>query len=141
MRKQVFGFFTALILAVGIAAFVPHVRAQQTGDRAPAQNPQQGQQPGQQPSQQPAQPGQQPAQQPDQAGQQAPPPAAGQPQGAQVFTGQIVKVGDKFMLKDSSTGATYDVDHQEEVSKFEGRTVRVNGVLDPTAKIIHLQKQ
>jgi hypothetical protein len=49
-----------------------------------------------------------------------------------------MKQGNKFVLQDAS-GTTYDIDHQDEVSKFEGKRVRVHGTLDPSGKMIHLQ--
>src|SRR5437667_3801896 len=53
--------------------------------------------------------------------------------------GMIVKSGDKYVLQDSATGTTYDIDHQDEVSKHVGRKVQVTGTLDPNGKMIHLQ--
>ena len=83
-----------------------------------------------------------PAQTPSQAPDQAQPPssnngmpAAGSDTGAataadgQSFSGTVVKSGDKYMLKDDS-GKTYDIDHQSDVAKFEGKRVRVKGTLD-----------
>ena len=55
--------------------------------------------------------------------------------GAQTFTGTIVKQGDKYVLKDDA-GKTYDIDHQTDVAKFEGKRVRVQGTLDPSGKIM-----
>jgi hypothetical protein len=49
--------------------------------------------------------------------------------GTQTFSGTVVKQGDKYVLKDDS-GKTYDIDHQDEVKKFEGKRVRVQGTLD-----------
>jgi outer membrane biosynthesis protein TonB len=49
----------------------------------------------------------------------------------QSFSGTVVKSGDKYMLKDDS-GKTYDIDHQTDVAKFEGKRVRVKGTLDST---------
>ena len=49
----------------------------------------------------------------------------------QSFSGTVVKSGDKYMLKDDS-GKTYDIDHQTDVAKFEGKRVRVKGTLDAT---------
>ena len=91
-----------------------------------------------------AQAGQQQPPQPQQpqpsAGQQATPDAqTGQPHGLQTFTGMIVKSGDKYVLQDSATGTTYDIDHQDEVGKHVGRKVQVTGTLDPSGKMIHLQ--
>ena len=47
----------------------------------------------------------------------------------QTFLGTIQKQGDKYVLKEDS-GKTYDIDHQTEVAKFEGKRVRVQGTLD-----------
>ena len=66
---------------------------------------------------------------------QAPSSANGAATDSQVFSGTVVKSGDKFMLKDDS-GHTYDIDHQDEVKKFEGKRVRVQGTLDPTGNKI-----
>lgn len=55
--------------------------------------------------------------------------------GSQTFTGTVVKQGDKYVLKDD-TGKTYDIDHQTDVAKFEGKRVRVQGTLDPNGKIM-----
>ena len=49
--------------------------------------------------------------------------------GTQTFSGTVMKQGDKYVLKDDS-GHTYDIDHQDEVKKFEGKRVRVQGTLD-----------
>ena len=48
---------------------------------------------------------------------------------SQSFSGTVEKSGDKYVLKDDS-GKTYDIDHQSDVSKFEGKRVRVQGKLD-----------
>jgi outer membrane biosynthesis protein TonB len=50
---------------------------------------------------------------------------------SQSFSGTVVKSGDKYMLKDDA-GKTYDIDHQDEVKKFEGKRVKVQGTLDAT---------
>jgi outer membrane biosynthesis protein TonB len=47
----------------------------------------------------------------------------------QTFSGTVEKSGDKYVLKDDS-GKTYDIDHQTDVAKFEGKRVRVKGTLD-----------
>lgn len=54
---------------------------------------------------------------------------------SQVFSGTVEKSGDKYVLKDD-TGKTYDIDHQDDVKKFEGKRVRVQGKLDDTGKKI-----
>ena len=65
--------------------------------------------------------------------------AATDPSGGQMIVGTVVKNGDKYQLKDDTSGQTYDIDHQSEVSKFEGKRVRVRGTVDPATKTIHLQ--
>ena len=88
-----------------------------------------------------------------QAPDQAPPPSSRTPEsgaqqppsgssadsgaaaGSQTFSGTVVKQGDKYVLKDDS-GHTYDIDHQDEVKKFEGKRVRVQGTLDPATNKI-----
>lgn len=57
----------------------------------------------------------------------------------QSFTGTIVKSGDKYVFQDAASGNTYDIDHQDEVQKFEGKKVKVHGKLDATGKMIHVQ--
>jgi len=86
---------------------------------------------------------------PRQPADQAPAGQAGQPTSGtqaqpdsstgQSFTGTIVKQGDKFMLQDAASGTTYDIDHQDEVKKFEGKKVKVHGTLDSTGKKIPVQ--
>jgi hypothetical protein len=49
------------------------------------------------------------------------------------------KQGDKYMLQDAASGTTYDIDHQDEVKKFEGKKVKVHGTLDSTGKKILVQ--
>ena len=55
--------------------------------------------------------------------------------GTQTFSGTVVKQGDKYVLKDDS-GKVYDIDHQTDVAKFDGKRVRVQGTLDPKGKIL-----
>jgi len=71
------------------------------------------------------------AQPPDQS--QKPDSSAGMPTASdtQTFSGTVVKSGDKYMLKTDS-GKTYDIDHQDDVKKFDGKRVRVQGKLDDT---------
>jgi outer membrane biosynthesis protein TonB len=57
---------------------------------------------------------------------------------SQMFAGTVVKSGDKYVLKDDS-GKTYDIDHQDDVKKFEGKRVRVQGTLDATGTKIQVK--
>jgi len=118
-------FLSVLALVFGMVLLTAQLNAQQT---AP---PSQQQDPAQRPAQQ-----QQPGQTPDQSAQPAPDSQA--QSGTQVFTGTIVKSGDKYVFQDSS-GATYDIDAQQQVKQFEGKKVRVHGTLDPSTKMIHVQ--
>jgi cytoskeletal protein RodZ len=54
---------------------------------------------------------------------------------SQTFSGTVEKQGDKYVLRDD-TGKVYDIDHQDEVKKFDGKRVRVKGTLDETGKKI-----
>ena len=74
----------------------------------------------------------QPGQAPDQTQQSS--PADGHE-----FVGTIVKQGDKYMFQDASSNQMYDIDHQDEVKRFDGKKVRVRGTLDPQTKTIHVQ--
>jgi uncharacterized protein YdeI (BOF family) len=94
-------------------------------------------------TQQPDAQSQQPAQQapPDQAGQDNP-DAQAQPMqkaGVQTFNGTIVKSGNKYMFQDAASNNVYDIDHQDEVQKFEGKKVTVHGTLDASSKVIHIK--
>jgi uncharacterized protein YdeI (BOF family) len=90
---------------------------------------------------------QQPAQPPQGSATQTPdssrtPGAAQQAAPAsdsQTFTGTIVKSGDKYVLQDTASNTTYDIDHQDQLKQYEGKKVRVHGTLDPSGKMIHLQ--
>jgi len=53
----------------------------------------------------------------------------------QTFSGTVVKQDNKYMLKEDS-GKMYDIDHQSDVAKFEGKRVRVQGTLDANGKIL-----
>jgi hypothetical protein len=130
MKKQVqsLWYLGALVLLLSVA--IPlNAQTQQTQQPAP-----QTQQPPQQAQPEPAQQAQ-----PDQSGKQAPDAQSSQTAGAQSFTGTIVKSGAKWMFQDAASGNTYDIDHQDEVQKFEGKKVTVHGTLDANAKMIHIQ--
>ena len=57
---------------------------------------------------------------------------------SQVFSGTVEKSGDKYVLKTDS-GKTYDIDHQDDVKKFEGKRVRVPGKLDDSGTKIQVK--
>jgi cytoskeletal protein RodZ len=72
---------------------------------------------------------------PDSGAQQSGSADSGAASGTQTFSGTVAKQGDKYVLKDDS-GHTYDIDHQDEVKKFDGKRVRVQGTLDPSTNKI-----
>jgi Protein of unknown function (DUF5818) len=132
MKKQVqsLWYIGALVLFLSVAISL-NAQAPQTQQPEPQ-------------TQQPAQQAQ-PDRLPDQSGKQAPDaqaqssPTSSQTSGVQTFSGTIVKSGNKYVFQDAASGNTYDIDHQDEVQKFEGKRVTVHGTLDAAAKMIHLQ--
>ena len=72
---------------------------------------------------------------PESGAQQSGSADSGAAAGTQTFSGTVVRQGDKYVLKDDS-GKTYDIDHQDEVKKFDGKRVRVQGTLDASTNKI-----
>jgi hypothetical protein len=162
MKKQVqslwFVSAAAVVLSVGSlsaqsTAPTPDAQSQSTQTAAPEAQPTQEGRPSQTPEaqqgqtqqnqtpdtqSQPAPSQAQPSQSPDASGQGSSGSSA-QSAGAQSFSGTVVKAGDKYVLKDEASGNTYDIDHQDEVQKFDGKRVKVHGTLDASGKMIHLQ--
>lgn len=152
-RFQSFSFFLTLVVVLGLISWGGSLQAQQTPPQSQQPMPETQQPPQQQPPTQapdqstPSQEQTPSAQQPSsqspsgqtpsgQGGSQA---QSSDPSGTQTFTGTIVKQGDKYVLQDAASGTTYDIDHQDEVKKFEGKKVRVHGTLDSSGKMIHVQ--
>jgi cytoskeletal protein RodZ len=141
--KKKFQLFSPLFgaaLLAGALSWGTSLYAQDTSQAQP-------QQPQSQPSQAPDSSGQAmpsqsaPTQSPNQTApaQQSPDAQAQSSTGVQTFTGTIIKSGDKYVLQDAASGTTYDLDHQDELAKFEGKRVRVHGTVDATGKMIHVQ--
>lgn len=64
---------------------------------------------------------------------------SGQPASkALVFSGTIIKSGSDFLLKDAS-GKVYILDAPEKAEPFEGKSVKVTGILDADAKLLHVE--
>ena len=153
-RLHTFSFLVTLAVLLGMISWGGLLNAQQTSpdtQQAPqAQQPADSQpadqtpprqspdQPGQQTPDQ-SSPGQTPHQPSSQAGQAPEAQSQTDQSGAQTFTGTVVKQGDKYVLQDAATGTTYDIDHQDEVKKFDGKKVKVHGTLDASGKMIHVQ--
>jgi Protein of unknown function (DUF5818) len=109
----------------------------------------------QEPQQEPSQPRQAPTPEPSPETQPAPnpspspsahpvkpasPPAASeQAPAAQTFTGLVSKESDSFVLKVSET-ASYKLDNSSDVQQYEGKRVRVTGILDSSINLIHVDK-
>ena len=152
MRKRTESLSFVAILAVVMAILSWGSLLHAQNHQAPQQPPQ-TQQPQQPPdSQAPPAQSQQPdsqepparsQQQPDQQTPNQTQPSQDQAQpdanGSKEFVGTVVKQGSKYVFQEAATGTTYDIDHQDEVKKFEGKKVRVHGTLDPATKMIHVQ--
>jgi hypothetical protein len=54
-----------------------------------------------------------------------------------VFMGTIVKDGSDYVLR-ASTGDVYRLDMPSKAQPFEGKSVKVTGKLEETAKLIHV---
>jgi len=125
MRKRSLEFFTLLTLAAATTFAATQLSAQQSPPDQQS-SPLAGQ------SQPQAQP-------PNQSGQQAPDQAQPQQSQGQIFTGVVVKQGDRYMLQDADSGKTYDIDRQDLAKPHEGKKVRVQGTLDADGKLIHVK--
>jgi uncharacterized protein YdeI (BOF family) len=62
-----------------------------------------------------------------------------QAQDAKPFNGTIVKEKGKFILKDTTTKMSYQLDDQDKAKQFEGKQVRVTGKLDLDTNSIHVE--
>jgi hypothetical protein len=82
---------------------------------------------------------QQPSNTPDPGAKQgnssADPASSGAAAEPQVFTGTVVNKGGKYVLRDDA-GKTYDVDAQDQMQKFDGKRVKIHGVLDSSGNTI-----
>ena len=55
------------------------------------------------------------------------------------FPGRITQsASGKYVLHDTSTNSTFQLDNQQEAKMFAGRAVKVIGTLDPTSTVIHV---
>jgi Protein of unknown function (DUF5818) len=57
---------------------------------------------------------------------------------AQSFEGTITKSGDKLVLTDSSTQATYQLDDQDKAKQYEGKKVTVMATMDANTSTLHV---
>ena len=134
-----------LAVVIGLISWGSVLNAQTTPSTTPDSAPPQ-QTPQTQPTPSPEEPAssqqapnaqQPPSQTPDTTAPESgsKPDSSSAPTDTQTFSGTIVKQGTKYMLKDDS-GKMYDIDHQSDVAKFEGKRVRVQGTLDANGKIL-----
>jgi len=132
-KLQSISFLATLAVVIGMISWGSVLNAQTTPSSTPETAP-----PQQTPQSQQAPKAQQPpSQTPD-----ASAPESGSkddssraPTDTQTFSGTVVKQDNKYMLKEDS-GKMYDIDHQSDVAKFEGKRVRVQGTLDANGKIL-----
>jgi hypothetical protein len=61
-----------------------------------------------------------------------------QPQ-IQIFLGTISKTGNQFVFSDDVNKSSYRLDDQQTASRFDGKKVKVTGMLDATNNIIRVQ--
>jgi uncharacterized protein YdeI (BOF family) len=76
-------------------------------------------------------------QQPD-SDANAVPPSSMQSSDQQTFMGKIAKSGGKYVLKDTSHKMTYGLDDPSKAKDFEGKSVKVTGMLDTQSNTIRV---
>ena len=55
-----------------------------------------------------------------------------------MFTGKIMKSGDKLLLSDDENKTTYQLDDQQKARSFINKNVKVTGVLDASTGMIRV---
>jgi len=61
-----------------------------------------------------------------------------QQQTARTLTGVIAKVENSYVLQTTGDSVTYKLDDADKAKPYEGKRVRVEGILDPTTRILHV---
>ncbi len=61
-----------------------------------------------------------------------------QQQTQQSFEGKITKSGDKLVLTDSATQASYQLDNQDKAKQYEGQNVKIMATMDPNTNTLHV---
>jgi len=59
-------------------------------------------------------------------------------QSARSFEGRIAKSGEKLVLRESSTKASYQLDDQSKAKQFQGKDVMVTATLDSGTNTLHV---
>ncbi|MBS1849835.1 MAG: hypothetical protein JST79_02905 [Acidobacteria bacterium] len=62
-----------------------------------------------------------------------------QTQDINAFTGTIAKEHGKLVLKDATSGTSYQIDDQAKAKQYVGKAVRVTGKLDSSTNVLHVQ--
>ncbi len=78
------------------------------------------------------------ASQPPDQDANAAPPSTMQSSDQQTFMGKIAKSGGKYVLKDTAHKMTYALDDQSRAKDFEGKSVKVTGILDTQSNTIRV---
>ena len=58
---------------------------------------------------------------------------------SKIFSGTIIKNGDKFLLSDAANKLSFVLDDSEKASQFEGKRVKVTGTVDTASNVIHVE--
>ena len=56
-----------------------------------------------------------------------------------VFSGTVIKDRDNFILSDAANKLSYILDNATEASKYEGKKVKVTGIVDAANNTIHVE--
>jgi len=124
----------SIVALMGLSGLGMTLSAQQPAN-PPAQDPTAQQQPT---TQDPAAT-QNPTATPQTATPQAPTSAtSNDQQSARSFEGKISKSGDKWVLQDSATQASYQLDDQDKAKQFDGKNVKVMATLDASTNTLHI---
>jgi cytoskeletal protein RodZ len=140
-KFQSLSFLATLAIAIGMISWGSALQAQNTPSTDQTTPQTQQPSPEMPPASQQTPSAQQPSSQspdanaPQSGSKSADPSAASTGTDTQTFSGTVVKQGDKYVLKDDA-GKVYDIDHQTDVAKFDGKRVRVQGTLDANGKIL-----
>jgi hypothetical protein len=128
-----FRFFT-LLIAVGLLCWIVVVSATPPPASNRAANLSAQAHPASVQSQPPSQ--QSPQSQEPGTGQQQPPAQA------QTFTGTMKLNAGVYVFLDDATKATYNLDHQDQLSKYklDGKKVQIMGTLETASNTIHVAK-
>lgn len=146
--KRSASVLTVIILLVGVygSGFAQSLSASRTefpeAGELPAIVWSQAQQPQPIPAVKPELPDQQPEQSPPDNVQATPTQASESERrterAVQTFSGIIVKTGTGYVLK-TMDNITYQLDDQDKVKRFEGKQVKVTGIVEANAKMIRVQ--